>query len=232
MNNPEDWSETDDVERALIVLASFNVWTLEEAAYLSAGLLPPEYGTQQDMIVKLMLAKRTLRALESAIETVEGKLSLMFTGTGGLKVECRAVDDNGRFNAAELLGFMCHMFSERSMQTLVRYRDKGLAANAVDEIREFEFSPRSRETPEERKTGLLLPNGEVWETEHMKILGEVVENRWGPWMRGEKKVPRNDVVVNDLRGKGIPTKVAEQLATFIRPKDVPRHVQASWQITK
>ena len=52
MNNAEDWSKTNEVERALIVLASFDVWTLEEAAYLSAGILPPKYKKEPVFVKK------------------------------------------------------------------------------------------------------------------------------------------------------------------------------------
>ena len=38
--NP-NWSQVGKAERALIMLASFDAWTLEEVAYLSAGILPP-----------------------------------------------------------------------------------------------------------------------------------------------------------------------------------------------
>lgn len=239
MNNAEDWSKTDNVERALIVLASFDVWTLKEAAYLYAGLLPPEYKCkdQSNMIVELLFAEKTLRALESATKEVEGRLSLMFSGTGGLNIEIKAVDDKGRFKAAELLEFMCHMFSERSMKTLVGYRKRGLEANALESLREFEFSQRPRAAPEEIKPGLLLRSGEVWESEELGVLAEAVQKFWIPWRDGDtEKIPSNAVVEQFLESGGKKgSKMAESnakvLARVARPKNLARRQPKARLIT-
>lgn len=238
MKKAEDWAQTDDVERALIVLASFNVWTLEEAAYLSAGLLPPGYKEQQDMLVKRLMAEKMLRELESAIKRVEGRLSLMFCGTGGLNVEIQAVDDKGRFKAADLVEFLCHMYSKRSMQTLLSYRKRGLEANALEEIREYEFSQRPREAPGERKAGLLLSNGEVWESEELEILGDAVQKFWTPWRNGDSnKIPANAVVEKFLEfdeesgNRRMSGSKAKILARVVRPKDLARRQPSARLIT-
>lgn len=232
MEKAEDWAQTDDVERALIVLASFNVWTLEEAAYLSAGLLPPGYKEQQDMLVKRLMAEKTLRELESAIKRVEGRLSLMFCGTGGLNVEIQAVDDKGRFKAADLVEFLCHMYSKRSMQTLLSYRKRGLEANALEEIREYEFSQRPREAPGERKAGLLLSNGNSWVTEDLALMGEAAEELWEPAYRGERGIPTAAQVEAFLIGKKVTQKKAKVMASILRPEDLPTRVSRNYRVTQ
>lgn len=235
MNNAEDWSKTNEVERALIVLASFDVWTLEEAAYLSAGILPPKYKKeQQDMLARRLFAELALRKLESAVKRVEGRLSLMFSGTGGLNVEIRAVDEKGRFNADELLGFMCHMFSDKSMAPLVGYRKRGRDENDLESLREFEFSQRPRTAPGERKAGLLLSNGEVWESEEFENVEEVIRKYWIPWRKGEtKKIPTNSVVANFLhKEKGMPERNALLWARVLRPKNLPSRVRGDCLITE
>ena len=227
--NP-NWSQVGKAERALIMLASFDAWTLEEVAYLSAGILPPGPNVDySDMSVQYFSAKKMLIALERAKTCANGTLELSWDGC---LIKGEQIGEEVRFSAGDLLTFMCARFGEKSQQRLLNYRRMALEVDAIESLMQFEFSQRPIETPTDTRTGLLLGNGEILESEELNVLVEAYLKFWGPWRNGEKKVPTNKTVEEYLTKGGISGKIATQLASFIRPKDVPRHVPASWVMKK
>ena len=233
--NP-NWSQVGKAERALIMLASFDAWTLEEVAYLSAGILPPGPNVDySNMPVQYFSAKKMLIALERAKTRLNGTWALSWDGC---LIEGEHIGEEVRFSAGDLLTFMCARFGEKSQQRLLNYRKMALEVDAIESLMQFEFSQSPIETPTDTRTGLLLSNGEVWESEELELLGKAVEKFWVPWRDGATdKIPTNEVVEkflesNAVRGsKKMSGSNAKVLARVVRPKDLARRQPRSRLIT-
>ena len=227
--NP-NWSQVGKAERALIMLASFDAWTLEEVAYLSAGILPPGPNVDySDMSVQYFSAKKMLIALERAKTCANGTLELSWDGC---LIKGEQIGEEVRFSAGDLLTFMCARFGEKSQQRLLEYRKMAVQVETLESLRQFEFSQRPIETPTETKAGLLLSNGNRWETEEIALMGEAAQKFWEPAYRGEKEIPRAEQVEAFLIGKGVAAKKAQAMASILRPKDLPARISRSFRATK
>ena len=233
--NP-NWSQVGKAERALIMLASFDAWTLEEVAYLSAGILPPGPNVDySDMPVQYFSAKKMLIALERAKTRLNGMWALSWDGC---LIEGEQIGEEVRFSAGDLLTFMCAWFGEKSQQRLLNYRKMALEVDAIESLMQFEFSQSPIEAPGERKAGLLLSNGEVWESEELEILGDAVQKFWTPWRNGDSnKIPANAVVEKFLEfdeesgNRRMSGSKAKILARVVRPKDLARRQPSARLIT-
>lgn len=227
--NP-NWSQVGKAERALIMLASFDAWTLEEVAYLSAGILPPGPNVDySDMPVQYFSAKKMLIALERAKTCVNGTWALSWDGC---LIEGEQVGEEIRFSAGDLLTFMCARFGEKSQKRLLEYRKMALEVEVLESLRQFEFSQNPIETPTETKAGLLLSNGNRWETEEIALMVEAVEELWEPASRGERGIPKAEQVIAFLNERGVPLKKAQAMASILRPKDLPARVSRTYRMTQ
>ena len=227
--NP-NWSQVGKAERALIMLASFDAWTLEEVAYLSAGILPPGPNVDySDMPVQYFSAKQMLIALERAKTCVNGMWTLSWDGC---LFEGEQIGEEIRFSAGDLLTFMCARFGEKSQQRLLEYRKMAVQVETLESLRQFEFSQRPIETPTETKAGLLLSNGHRWETKDVALMCEAAQELWEPAYRGERGIPTAAQVEAFLIGKKVTPKKAKVMASILRPENLPARVSRNFRVTQ